>query len=89
MRSYRQHSFAAVVNLRERRDSLLPQQPRQLVSPLGISNRDDFQVVPLDLAEQLFEVGSSRQRDDTEPLRQSLHDRKALPPNRPGRAQNG
>ncbi len=49
MRSGRQHSFAAMVNLRERRDSLFAQLPRQLIGPLRIPDGDDFRVVPLDL----------------------------------------
>ena len=87
--SGRQQSFTAMVNLRGRRDSLFAQHPRQLISPLRIPDGDDFRVVPLDLPDQLFQVGSRRQRDHTKPLRQSLHHRKALPPNRSARTQNG
>src|SRR5260370_20131174 len=89
MRSDRQHSSLAVVDLRNPCNSLLAQQPRQLVSPPGIPNRNDLRVVPLDLPDQLFQVSSRRQRDDAKLPRQSLDDRNALPPNRSRRTQNG
>src|SRR5437879_1410262 len=43
--------------------------------------------MPLNLSAQLFKVASRRQRNHTKPVRQSLHHRKALPPNRSRRTQ--
>src|SRR5271169_4238596 len=87
MRPNRQHALASVVNLRKSRDSLLAQLPRKLVSLLCLSNRNNLRFVPLDLSEQLFEIPSRGKPNHTKSLRQSLHYRKALPPNRTRRTQ--
>jgi hypothetical protein len=81
MRSDGQHSFPAMVNRGERRDSLSAQERRKLIGLHRVADRDYFRPVPLDLPDQLFEVAPSRERNDAKSPGQSLYHRKALSAN--------
>jgi len=78
----RQHSFAAMMYSGKRRYSFCPQRGGKFIGLFRVTNGDQFRPVTLNLADQLFYIAPSSQRDDTKSLRQRFHNGKALPANR-------
>src|SRR5215469_3674310 len=89
MRADCQHSFPAVMNLGLAREALFLEHLPKVARAPGVRHRHHFRLKPLDLPQQFSKVRPGGQRDHAKFSRQRVHHRKALPPNRTRRAQNG
>ena len=89
MRSDGEHAFAAVVDLGQGLEILLPDLAGEFVGELFIGDRDEFGTMAEDLGEEFVKIVAGCERDDFELIGERFDDGKRLAADGAGRAEDG